>query len=123
MSASRSSSPVSSIMSSSNEGDLFKKFKLKHHRTTRSVQENDDQLDTAGSDEWTSQSTTPELDVDPHFEDHYHIDTSKTMHQKRHKHLQTPDIDELQKREDEIVRSLNQFPPQVKRLFFGEEFD
>ncbi|CAF1477869.1 unnamed protein product [Adineta ricciae] len=115
MSASRSSSPVSS----NNEDDLFKKFKLKHHRTTQSVQENDDQVDTAGSDEWTSQSTTPELDVDPHFEDYYHINTSKSMHQKRQQHLLTPDIDELQKREDEIVRSLNQFQPQDVQDYYS----
>ena len=123
MSSSRSSSPVSSTTSLNYEDDLFKKFKLKHHRTAQSTQENDDQIDNTGSDEWTSQSTTPELDVNSHFEDYYHINTSQPMHQKRQQHLLTPDIDELQKRENEIVRSLNQFQSQVKYFSSGEEFD
>ena len=116
MSSSRSSSPVSSATSPNYEDDLFKKFKLKHHLTAHSLQENDDQVDPINSDEWTSQSTTPELDVEPHFESYYRQQTSKLIQQKLQQHLLTPDIDELQQRENAIVQSLNRFHSHVSQV-------
>jgi hypothetical protein len=113
MSSSQSSSPVSSITSTIYEDDLFKKFKLKHHRTSRSLHENDDQIEITNSDEWTSQSTTPELDVDPHFETYYNQQNSQLVHEKLSQQLLTPDIDELQRRENQLARSLNTCHQQV----------
>src|SRR4051812_25338916 len=100
MSSSQSSSP-------NYEDDLFKKFKLKHHRTTQSNNENDDQIDANNSDDWTSQSTTPELDVEPHFENYYKQNNSSSIHMKYSPYLLTPDIDELQRKENELVQTLN----------------
>jgi hypothetical protein len=107
-----SSSPLSSVSSVTSpncEDDLFKKFKLKHHRTTQSINENDDQMDMNNSDEWTSKSSTPELDVEPHFENYYQQQDSQLSHINFSQHLLTPDIEELQRKENELVRSLNKY--------------
>jgi hypothetical protein len=102
MSLSRSSSSVSSTTSPYYEDDLFKKFKLKHHRTIQTTNENDDHIDMSNSDEWTSKSTTPELDVEPHFKNYY-IQPNTQL--KFPQYLLTPDIDELQQKEIELVQS------------------
>jgi len=112
MSSSQSSSPVSSITSPNYEDDLFKKFKLKHHRTTQSICENDDQIDMNNSDEWTSKSTTPELDVEPHFENYYKQQNPELIHVNFSQHLLTPDIEDLQRKENELVKSLNTYNQQ-----------
>lgn len=95
--------------------DLFKKFKLKHHLTSQSSMENDDQFETTNSDEWTSQSTTPELDVDPHFDAYYQ------QQQNCPQHLLTPDIDELQRKENELVQTLNANRYDVKKRSFSRK--
>ena len=107
MSSSHSSSP---ICSSYNEDDLFKKFKLKHHLTVPPTNENYDHQDTSNSDEWTSKSTTPELDVEPHFQNYY---IQQNPQLKFPQHLLTPDIDELQKKENDLLQSLATCHPQV----------
>lgn len=108
MSLSQSPSPVSSQTSPNYEDDLFKKFKLKHHRTTQSTFDHDDQNDMNNSDEWTSKSTTPELDVEPHFENYYkQNNTELNTHIDYSQHLLTPDIEELQRKENELVQTLN----------------
>lgn len=107
MSLSQSPSPVSSQTSPNYENDLFKKFKLKHHLTIQSTFETDDQLDMNNSDEWTSKSTTPELDVEPHFENYYTQKTSQLNHTNISEYLLTPDIEELQRKENELVQALN----------------
>jgi len=112
MSSSQSSSPVSSITSANYKDDLFKKFKLKHHRRTQSICENDDQIDINNSDEWTSKSTTPELDVEPHFENYYKQQSPPSVHMEFAQHLLTPDIEELQRKENDLVQSLNTFHQQ-----------
>jgi hypothetical protein len=115
MSLSRSSSSISSVTSPTYDNDLFKKFKLKHHRTVQSTYENDDQMDmNNNSDEWTSRSSTPELDVEPHFEDYYIQRNPHLNNARFHPHFLTPDIDELQRKEKELLRSLNTFQQQVK---------
>jgi hypothetical protein len=105
MSSSQSSSSNTSPV---NGTDLFKKFKLKHHRTKPIQDENDDSIDMNNSDEWPSQSSTPELHVDSHFERHYHLTTQSCLNTSNFgQHLLTPDIDELQRKENELVQSLN----------------
>ncbi len=94
MSLSRSSSPISSTY----EDDLFRKFKLKHHLTNQSSIDNDDVIDVNNSDEWTSLSTTPELDVEPHFENYYTEENPHLVQMNYSKYLLTPDIDELQRK-------------------------
>lgn len=113
MSSSQSSSPISCTPSSYYEDDLFKKFKLKHHLTVPPTNENDDHQDTSNSDEWTSQSTTPELDVEPHFKNYYIQQNSQL---KFPQHLLTPDIEELQKKENDLVQSLTICHSQVDRI-------
>ena len=102
------------------ENDLFKKFKLKHYRPKLNVDENDDNSELNYSDGWTSKSTTPDLEVEsrlklsPRFstiENNTRIDDEP--------HLFTPDISELQKREDELLRSLTIHQSKVFRLFFA----
>ena len=114
---------MSSSTSMNCHDDLFKKFKLKHHRTIQTAIETDDQIDATNSDEWTSQSTTPELDVEPHFENYYKEPNSQVIPRKYPTYLLTPDIDELQRKENEIVQSLNHFEQQVNficwRSFFS----
>ncbi len=110
MSLSRSSSPVSSIY----EDDLFRKLKLKHHRTNQSSIDTDDTLDVNTSDEWTSLSTTPELDVEPHFENYYTEQNANMVQMKYSQYLLTPDIDELQRKENELVQTLNTCHHQVR---------
>jgi hypothetical protein len=115
MTSSSSSSPVSVTTSLNYQDHLFKKFKLKHHRTIPSINENDDQIDVNYSDEWTSQSTTPELDVEPHFENYYKQPNPSLTDAKYSSHLLTPDIDELQRKEHELVQSINSFHQQVNK--------
>ena len=119
MSLSRSSSPVSPIY----EDDLFRKFKLKHHLTNQSSMDNDDALDVNTSDEWTSLSTTPELDVEPHFENYYTEQNSSLVQMKCSQYLLTPDIDELQRKENELVQTLNIHHHQVIFIEFKNRFD
>lgn len=95
--------------------DLFKKFKLKHHLTSQSSIENDDQYETTNSDDWTSHSTTPELDVDPHFDVYYQQDNSQN--------LLTPDIDELQRKENELVETLNAHQNEVNTKKKRKQFE
>lgn len=107
MSSSQSSSPVSYTTSPSCDDDLFKKFKLKHHRTKSMLYEADDPTDMTHSDEWTSQSSTPELDVEPHFNQYYRAQNRSHMKNGTfHQPLLTPDIDELQRRENDLVQTL-----------------
>jgi len=113
MSLSRSSSPISSVISTNYEDDLFRKFKLKHHLTNQSSIDNDEQIDINNSDEWTSLSTTPELDVEPHFENYYTEQNPHLIQMKYSQYLLTPDIDELQRKENELVQTLNTFHQQV----------
>lgn len=112
--SSQSSSPILFNPSPINDDDLFKRFKLKHHRTKSTTYENDVEngTDPTNSDEWTSQSSTPELDVEPHFKDYYR---TYQPNPNRQCHLLTPDIDELQRKENELVQTLTAVQQQVKR--------
>ncbi|CAF1241933.1 unnamed protein product [Adineta steineri] len=112
MSSSQSSSPISSATSPNYDYDLYKKFKLKRHRTNRSEHGNDDQIDLTNSDGWTSSSTTPELDIDRNFENYYNQEASRSIKGDFSQNLFTPDIDELQRKENEMVRSLNEYTNQ-----------
>lgn len=104
--SSQSSSPTLFNRSPINDDDLFKRFKLKHHRTRSTPCETDVENgnDPTNSDEWTSQSSTPELDVEPHFKDYYR---TYQPGKSNSSHLLTPDIDELQRKENELVQTLN----------------
>ena len=116
MYSSRSLSPVSSTTSLHDNDDLFKKFKLKHHRISPSSYENDDQISRNNSDDWTSQSTTPELDVESHFKNYYTQQSASSNNSSFDQYLLTPDIDELQRKENELARSLTTLHQQVKQI-------
>jgi hypothetical protein len=88
--ASISSSQSSSSLSC--EDDLFKKFKLKHYRNTKNLHE----IDLINSDEGSS----PEIGVEQ-------------------VEFLTPDIDELQRQENDLLKSI--LSPKVNNkqtLFF-----
>ncbi|CAF3180089.1 unnamed protein product [Rotaria sp. Silwood2] len=77
-----------SAFSSTYEDDLFKKFKLKHHRTIHRTYEVDTRNDLMNFNE----GPLPEIDVD-------HIE------------LLTPDIDELQRQENALLKCIQ--PPKI----------
>lgn len=112
------SSPGNSIVSPDSEDDLFKKLKLKHHRRTQSSISNDEPIDVSMSDECSTKSSVSDLEFEPYFEEYYRpaattTTTHRAMPTAYSSFLLTPDIDELQRKENELVHSLNRRHEQV----------
>ena len=110
------SSPGNSIVSPDFEDDLFKKLKLKHHRRTQSGVSNDEQIDVSISDECSTKSSVSDVEFEPYFEEYYRpVNSGEPMQTVYSSLLLTPDIDELQRKENELVRSLSGGYGQVNR--------
>lgn len=96
------------------EDDLFKKLKLKHHRRPQSHTSNDEQIDVSNSD-CSTRSSMSDMELEPYFEDYYRTPNPPRSSQMSSysNHLLTPDIDELQRKEHQLVQSLHQAHQEV----------
>ncbi|CAF0835228.1 unnamed protein product [Rotaria sp. Silwood1] len=113
MSSLQSSPSIFSLPSPNHTDDLFKKFKLKNYRTIQTMNENDDQMNVDSSDESTSLSLLTEVSVEVDFEKYYMKQNLQLTDTKSPSCLLTPDIDDLQQKEKELLQSLNPIDLQI----------
>ncbi|CAF1147913.1 unnamed protein product [Rotaria sordida] len=115
MSSLQSSPSIPSIISTDYTDDLFKKFKLKNYHTIKSMNEDDDQMNMDSSDGSTTQSLIAENDVETDFEKYYMKQNSQLIDTELHSNLITPDIDDLQRKEKELLQTLNKVDQKIEQ--------
>ncbi|CAF3342027.1 unnamed protein product [Rotaria socialis] len=91
--------------------DLFKKIKLKNYHANQHVYEFNDSMELDSGDESTCESSPIEIEEDPAFENYYSKKQAPAVNLMSNSLLITPNIDDLQHKEKELVKTLCKSDP------------